>query len=127
MIEGQSKVAGERLPPIEPASGACSLEPTPGARSWSECLEGDINDKDPYTNLEVMIKIPLVQSMFLCFILMFNSSFYMLLLTYIHQYIKNIYIIKNAPGSGAFENGTPALAPAPRFRSRSQVTLLENT
>ena len=44
------KVARERLPPIEP-----TLE----VRSRSKCLKGDINEKDPYIDPEVVIKIPL--------------------------------------------------------------------
>ena len=54
----------------------------------------------------------------------------MFLLTYMYQNIKNIYITKNASGFapklGASENVTPApvFALAPRFRSRSQVTLI---
>ena len=71
----------------------------------------------------------------LCFFMFFMSisSFYMFLLTYMYQKlknIKNIYIFKKSlrdslPNRELLKMvaPAPASAPAPRFRSRSQVTL----
>src|SRR5699024_2352911 len=71
----------------------------------------------------------------LCFFMFFmsNSSFYMFLLTYMYQKlknIKNIYIFKKSlpdslPNRELLKMvaPAPASAPAPRSHSRSQVTL----
>ena len=61
-------------------------------------------------------------SIYVIMFFMSNSSFYMLLLTYMHQNknknIKYIYYKKkaprNAPELGAFENVVPAHVPAPK-------------
>ena len=79
----------------------------------------------------------LYDSIYVFMFFMSNSSFYMFLLTYMHQNIKNIknikiyidiyiyiYIYINAPDPETFKNGAPRSAL--RSRSRFQVTLVKH-